>query len=59
MSSGELLWETELKLADAIKARDIDRFRISHGLLQVARMRMDGATNAKLNSADKSKHVAV
>jgi len=63
-SSGKLLQEAESKLADAIKAGDIDAIGISHGLLEVARKRMDNATNElcsiaekRRRTADKSKHL--
>ena len=44
-SSGKLLQVAESKLADAIKAGDIDAIGISHGLLEVAHKQMDNATN--------------
>ena len=61
-SSGKLLQEAESKLADAIKAGDIDAIGIS--LLEVARKRMDNTTNElysiaekRKRTADKSKHL--
>ena len=43
-SSGALLHEAEEKLSTAIKSGNIDQIGISHGLLEVARKRMDSAT---------------
>lgn len=63
-SSGKILHEAEQKLSDAIKAGDIDRIGISHGLLEVARKRMDAATTElcsiaakRKKNADKSKRL--
>lgn len=54
----KLLQEAEGKLSDAIKAGNTDQLGVSHGLLEVARKRMDGA-NVELGSiASKRKHMA-
>jgi hypothetical protein len=52
-SSGKLLQEAEKKLASAIKAGNIDD--ISHGLLEVARKRMNDATSELCDIASKRK----
>ena len=47
--------KAEQKLANAIKAGDIDTIGISHRLLEVARKRMDGATAELCDIATKRK----
>ena len=40
-----MLKEAEAKLSDAIKAGSMDNISVAHGLLEVARKRMDTATD--------------
>jgi hypothetical protein len=53
--SGKLLEEAEGKLKDAIKAGNIDQISVAHGLLEVARKRMDLATGELSTLAAKRK----
>ena len=53
--SEALLKEAEKKLSDAIKSGDMDMVSVGHGLLEVARSRMDGATEQLSILAGKRK----
>ena len=57
-SGGLLLHEAESKLHEAIKTGDMDRISIAHGLLEVARKRMESATNKLCGVASKRKTAA-
>lgn len=51
--SGALLKEAETKLAEAIRAGNMDNISIAHGLLEVARCRMNAATKTLSKMAEK------
>ena len=53
--SVSLLTEAEGKLADAIKAGNMEMISVAHGLLEVARCRMDSATGKLSALAGKRK----
>lgn len=53
--AGALLKEAEEKLSDAIKAGNMDQISVAHGLLEVARKRMDSATDELSKLAAKRK----
>ena len=57
-SGSVLLHEAESKLQEAIKTGDMDRISIAHGLLEVARKRMESATTMLCGVAAKRKTVA-
>jgi hypothetical protein len=44
-SAGSFLKEAETKLSDAIKAGDLDKIYVAHGLLEIARKRTNEATD--------------
>jgi 5-methylthioribose kinase len=56
-SSVTLLHEAEKKLSDAIKSGSLDSISIAHGLLEVARKRMDEANRELACLATNDKHV--
>jgi len=53
--SGNLLKEAESRLSEAILLADMDKISIAHGLLEVARQRMDSATTSLADIAVKRK----
>ena len=57
-SSGSLLQEAEAKLNEAIKAGDLDKIAVAHGLLEIGRKRLTQATTDLSNLAEKRKACA-
>jgi len=54
-ASGVLLQEAEGKLSDAIKAGDMDQISVAHAMIEIARKRMNTATNELSTLANKRK----
>jgi hypothetical protein len=54
-SAGSLLKEAETKLSDAIKAGDLDKISVAHGLLEIARKRTSEATDELGKLSDRGK----
>lgn len=54
-SAGSLLKEAEAKLAEAIKAGDVDKTAVAHGLLEIARKRTYDATDELGKLSEKRK----
>lgn len=54
--AGVLLKEAEAKLSDAIKIGNMDQISVAHGLIEVARKRMDSATEELAKLAAKRKN---
>ena len=54
-ASGVLLQEAEGKLSDAIKAGNMDQISVAHAMIEIARKRMNEATNELSTLANKRK----
>jgi len=54
-SLGALLQEAEAKLSEAIKAGDLDKIAVAHGLLEIGRKRLTPATTDLSSLAEKRK----